>query len=78
VTRLESTLTAVCCLTAIVAGVALLGGLAWALIIGGVLGLVITFLLFDPAAKRHWGRRHTAEQRAAMTASARADKMWNG
>jgi O-antigen/teichoic acid export membrane protein len=77
-TRLESTIAAVCCLVGIVAGVALLGGLAYALIVGGVLGLVITFLLFDPAAKRRWGRRRTREQRAAVSASVRADKMWNG
>jgi len=76
-TRLESTFAAIGCLAAIVAGVALLGGLAWALITGGVLGLVVTFLLFDPAAKRRL-RRHTKDQRAAVNASARADKIWNG
>jgi O-antigen/teichoic acid export membrane protein len=77
-TRLESTFAAICCLVAIVAGVALMGGLAWALIAGGVLGLVVTFLLFDPAAKRHLRRRYTKDQRAAVNASVRADKIWNG
>lgn len=77
-TRLESTLAAIFCLVAIVAGVALLGGLAWALLVGGVMGLVITFLLFDPAAKRRWNRRPTKDQRVAVTAAARAAKNWNG
>lgn len=77
-TRLESALVATCCLAAIVAGVALLGGLAWALIAGGVLGLVVIVLLFDPKAKRRWGRRLTPDQRRAVSAAARAEKNWNG
>jgi O-antigen/teichoic acid export membrane protein len=78
VTRLESALAATCFLVAIIAGVALLGGLAWALIIGGVLGLVVTFLLFDPAAKRGRRRRKTADQLAAVRNAKIAEVNWNG
>lgn len=37
---------------AFVAGVVLLAGVAWGLIVGGVFALAGAFLLYDPAGKR--------------------------
>lgn len=47
-----SAVLALLAVTAIVAGVVLLAGVAWGLITGGVLGLVAAVLLYDPAGKR--------------------------
>lgn len=50
-TQLSAAL-ALTAVAAVVAGVVILAGVAWALIAGGAFGLVGAFLLYDPKAKR--------------------------
>ena len=68
----ETAVACLACVAAIIAGVTMKYGVAWALIVGGVLCLVIAVLLFDPKAKRR--SRLTPEQKAA----AKAQKRWLG
>jgi membrane protein implicated in regulation of membrane protease activity len=77
VTRLEAAVLVLTSFGAIVAGTALLGGLPWALIVGGGLGVLVSILLFDPTVKRRRKPRRTPEQRAAVRASVRAENLWN-
>lgn len=51
-TQLVLILAGVFAVAAIVAGVAMLAGPAWALVAGGVLALVAVVVLYDPSEKR--------------------------
>lgn len=64
-TPVEASIVVLAGFAAIIAGVALLGGLPWALIVAGVAGVVVAVLLYDPK---------TVEMRARRRSSRRAGR----
>jgi predicted branched-subunit amino acid permease len=60
-TPLEAAILVLASAVAIIAGVALLGGLPWALIAGGVAGVVVTVMLYDPKTRERRDARRRAK-----------------